>query len=347
MMDVPRETLIPFLRTMYLIRGFELKMLMLFQRRVLAGEFVGALHSYEGQEAVAAGIGACLRKDDYQFSTHRGHGHAMPGTGRKMVAKCGKATGCSRGRGGSMHLFDVSIGQMGGNGIVGGGLPLCLGTGYSALYRKTDQVTVCYFGDGAASQGSFHESLNMAALHKYPIVYVCENNHYAATTHVSKNCPIENIADRAAGYGIPGKVVEGNDVLAVYRAGCEAVARARAGQGPTLLECKTYRHRPHCMVIPEHRPEEERAAWIARDPINLFVAKLREENIMTQDELHRLAAEVEQVLVDAVKFADRPDPMFERHDGVWAMNKLPLPLWEGQSDRTSPACGRGAGGEGG
>jgi pyruvate dehydrogenase E1 component alpha subunit len=323
MIDVPRETLIQFLRTMYLIRGFELKMLMLFQRRALAGDFLGALHSYEGQEAVAAGVGACLRKDDYQFSTHRGHGHAIAkGLDlNKMVAEMfGKETGCSRGRGGSMHLFDVSIGQMGGNGIVGGGLPLALGTAYSALYRNTDQVTVCYFGDGAASQGSFHESLNMAALNKYPIVYVCENNHYAATTHVSKNCPIENIADRAAGYGIPGAVVQGNDVLAVYRAASEAVARARAGQGPTLLECKTYRHRAHCMVIPEHRPEEEREAWLARDPINLFVAKLREENVMTQDDLNRLAAEVEQALVDAVKFADAspfPDPQMLSVD-FWA-----------------------------
>jgi len=180
-------------------------------------------------------------------------------------------------------------------------------------------VTVCYFGDGAASQGAAHESLNMAALHRFPIVYVCENNHYAATTHVRVNCPIPNIADRAAGYGMPGCSIDGNDVLAVYEAASAAVARARQGGGPTLLECKTYRHRAHCMVIPEHRPEAEREAWKARDPINLFVARLHEEGIVTQEELNRLAAEVEEELVEAVRFAEEsplPDPRTVT-DGLW------------------------------
>jgi pyruvate dehydrogenase E1 component alpha subunit len=195
-----------------------------------------------------------------------------------------------------------------------------LGAGYSARYRGTDQVVVCYFGDGAASQGAAHESLNMAALHRFPIVYVCENNLYAATTHVSANCPIPDIADRASAYGIPGRVVDGNDALAVYEAASAAVARARQGEGPTLLECKTYRHRPHCMVIPEHRPEEEREAWKARDPINLFVARLLEEQIVTRSELDGLAAEVEEELVEAVRFAQEsplPDPRTVA-DGLWA-----------------------------
>ncbi|NQT39697.1 MAG: pyruvate dehydrogenase (acetyl-transferring) E1 component subunit alpha, partial [Planctomycetes bacterium] len=195
MNTITKETMLDMLRVMYLIRGFELKMQELFQEKALAGGFLGALHSYEGEEAVAAGVGACLRKDDYVFSTHRGHGHAIAkGLDLDgMVAELlGKETGCSRGRGGSMHLFDPEIGLMGGNGIVGGGLVLALGTAYSALYRGTDQVTVCFFGDGAASQGGFHESLNMAALEKYAILYVCENNLYAATTPVGTNCPLEN-----------------------------------------------------------------------------------------------------------------------------------------------------------
>ena len=233
MIDVSKEQSLQLLRVMYVIRAFELRMQAIFRQRTDAGESVGALHSCEGQEAICAGVGACLRKDDYQFSTHRGHGHAIAkGLDLKRMAAemLGKATGSSHGRGGSMHLFDPAIGLLGGNGIVGGGLPLALGAGYSALYRGTDQVTVCYFGEGAAGQGSVHESLNMAAVQKFPIVYVCENNLYAATTHVSKTCPIENIADRAAGYGIPGKVVDGNDVLAVRRAASEAVARARQGR---------------------------------------------------------------------------------------------------------------------
>jgi pyruvate dehydrogenase E1 component alpha subunit len=320
-MDNPQA--LQLLRTMYTIRGFELKMLQLFQAMARAGESVGALHSCEGQEAICAGVGACLRKDDYQFSTHRGHGHAIAkglDLKRLVAEMLGKATGCSHGRGGSMHLFDVEIGLLGGNGIVGGGLPLALGAGFSAVYRGTDQVTVCYFGDGAASQGAAHESLNMAALHKLPIIYVCENNHYAATTHVSKNCPIENIADRARGYNMPGQGVEGNDVVAVFEAASEAVARARRGEGPTLLECKTYRHRPHCMVIPEHRPEEERKAWMARDPIDLFVARLRQEQVVAQADVDRLAAEVEEELVAAVRFAQEsplPDPQTVA-DGLWA-----------------------------
>ena len=314
MIDVSKKAALELLRVMYAIRAFELRMQAIFRQRTEAGESVGALHSCEGQEAVAAGVGACLRKDDYQFSTHRGHGHAIAkGLDLKRMAAelLGKATGCSGGRGGSMHLFDLDIGLMGGNGIVGGGMPLALGAGYSARYRGSDQVTVCYFGEGAASQGAAHESINMAAVLRLPIVYVCENNLYAATTPVSRNCPVEHVADRAAGYGIPGEVVDGNDVLAVRRAASTAVARARQGGGPTLLECKTYRHRPHCMVIPEHRPEMEREAWKARDPIRRFEEQLCREKMAARDEIDRLAAGVEHELAEAIGFAEEspaPDP---------------------------------------
>ena len=219
-----------------------------------------------------------------------------------------------------MHLFDVRLGFLGGNGIVGGGLPLALGTGLAARYRGTDQVTVCFFGEGAASQGSFHESLNMAALHKYPILYVCENNLYAATTHVSKNCPIANIADRAAGYAVPGVVVDGNDVLAVHAAAAVAVAAARAGQGPTLMECKTYRHRTHCMVIPEHRSLDELECWKGGDPIQRFEQRLLAEAQATPAEFALLRFEVERRLQEAVDFgmaSPFPDPQTAT-EGLWA-----------------------------
>ena len=325
MNDIPKETMLDMLRVMYLIRGFELKMQELFQQKALAGGFLGALHSCEGQEGVAAGVGAALRKDDYVFSTHRGHGHAIAkglDLNKTVAELLGKETGCSRGRGGSMHLFDPAIGLMGGNGIVGGGLTLALGTAYSALYRGTDQVTVCFFGDGAASQGAFHESLNMAAIEKYPVLYVCENNLYAATTPVGKNCPLENIADRATAYGIPGKTVDGNDVGAVYAAASEAVARARAGDGPTLMECKTYRHRAHCMAFSgsENRQADEIEAWKARDPIQLLESTLLADNVATEEEFGQLRALLQANLDEAVELGMNsafPDPRTVA-DGLWA-----------------------------
>lgn len=314
MKDQPREKLIEMLQMMRLIRQFELRMQKNFKERGKAGEQVGAYHSYEGQEAVAVGISSCLRKDDYVFSTHRGHGHALAKGAdlKRVIAELlGKETGCSRGHGGSMHLFDVNIGLMGGNGIVGGGLPLALGTAYSAKCRGTDQVTVVYFGEGGASQGSFHESLNMAGIWNYPIIYACENNEYAATTHVSEQCPIKDIADRAASYGIPGQVVEGNNLGGVIDAAAKAVNRARSGEGPTLLEFKTYRHRPHCMVIPEHREKVERQTWNERDPIKRFETQLLDENEMSRAEIDALYDQIEKDLDEALEFAANsptPDP---------------------------------------
>ncbi len=330
MMQMAREKMLELLRMMVLIRRFEIRMQENFKQRTRAGEAVGAIHSYEGQEGVAVGVSSMLRRDDYIFSTHRGHGHALAkgaDLNRVVAELLGRKTGYSGGRGGSMHLFDPTIGLMGGNGIVGGGLPLVLGAGYSIVYRGSDQVAVCYFGEGAASQGSFHESLNMAAIMKYPILYVCENNLYAATTHARMQCPTEDIADLAAAYGMPGKVVDGNDVRAVHEAAGAALARARSGQGPTLLECKTYRHRPHCMVIPEHRSREELAEWIERDPIPRFQARLLEDGTATQAEMDRLAEDVERSLDEAFAFASNspfPDPktLTER---FWATDKGGLP----------------------
>jgi TPP-dependent pyruvate/acetoin dehydrogenase alpha subunit len=296
------------------IRRFELKMVEIFTSRMKAGDFPGALHTYCGQEAIAVGVCSVLRRDDYVFSTHRGHGHALAKGAdlNKMVAELnGRATGLSKGFGGSMHLYDPGIGFMGTNGVVGGNLPLCLGTAYAAVAQKRPSVTTVFFGEGAASQGSFHESLNMAAVMRWPVVYVCENNLYSATTHVSVNCPLENVADRARGYGIPGVIADGNDVLAVREVAQEAIDRARNGGGPTLVECKTYRHHPHCMIIPEHRPPQERRQWGDADPIQRFASVLISGGEATREDLDKIEAAEESLLEEAVRFmlaSPLPDP---------------------------------------
>lgn len=313
-MHASPEQLKQMYETMVLIRLFELSTIELFAQRMKEGDFPGALHSSEGQEAIAVGVTSQLRRDDYVFSTYRGHGHAIAkGIPLEQVAAevHGRATGVSRGFGGSMHLFWKELNFMGGNGIVGGGLPLSLGTAYAAVTRGTDQVTAVFFGDGAASQGAFHESVNMAAIKKWPIVFVCENNLYAATTHVSGNCPIEDIADRAAAYGIPGRVADGNDLAAVAEATRAAVERARRGGGPTLIEFKTYRHRAHCMVIPEHRPNAERAHWRQRDPIEALGARLIADGITDQAELDRIRQQARRRIEEALAFMRQsplPDP---------------------------------------
>ena len=307
MKQLSKNDKLEMLRVMMTIRNLELCMQDNFKTRSKKGEAVGAIHSCEGQEAIAVGVSSCLRKDDYVFSTHRGHGHAIAkGVDlNKIVAELlGRATGCSGGRGGSMHLFDVEVGLMGGNGIVGGGLPLALGTAYSALARGTNQVTVCYIGEGAGSQGSFHESVNMAAVQKFPVIYVLENNLYSATTHIKLNSPIDDLSERAKAYGIPGHTVDGNDIMAVKESAETAVSRARLGEGPTLLECKTYRHRPHCMVIAEHRDLDELAEWKQYDPITLFEKKLIAEGEVDQNQINKIASEVEKSLDDAIAFAE-------------------------------------------
>jgi TPP-dependent pyruvate/acetoin dehydrogenase alpha subunit len=308
---------------MVLIRRFELRLMEMFAARMQVGDFPGALHTYVGEEAIAVGVCSVLRPDDYVFSTHRGHGHALAkGVDVKRVFAeiNGRATGISGGYGGSMHLYDPEHGFMGTNGVVGGGLPLCLGTAYAAVALGDGRITVAFFGEGASSQGSFHESLNMAAVMKWPILYLCENNFYAATTHVSGNCPVGNIADRAAAYGIPGLVVDGNDVLAVQNQARNAVQRARNGAGPTLMECQTYRHHPHCMVIPEHRPPKETRQWKERDPIALLAARLIGEGIATPKSLEFIEADVVRQVEDAVRFTEEsptPDPRKLGHC-LWA-----------------------------
>jgi acetoin:2,6-dichlorophenolindophenol oxidoreductase subunit alpha len=309
------DDLLELYSRMVLIRRFEYRVMDIFAARMKAGDFPGALHTYVGEEAIAVGVCSVLRADDYVFSTHRGHGHALAKGAdlkRVMAELNGRATGISNGYGGSMHLYDPKVGLMGTNGVVGGGLPLCLGTAYASVTLGNGRVTVAFFGEGATAQGSFHESLNMASIMKWPIVYVCENNFYAATTHVSINCPIEDVAGRAAAYGIPGRIVDGNDVLAVRDEASIAVDLARKGNGPTLLECKTYRHHPHCMVIPEHRPPKETRNWKEeKDPIALFAKTLVGTGTATQEMINEIEAHQVELIEQAVRFMEEsplPDP---------------------------------------
>jgi len=272
------------------------------------GVIAGAVHLSVGQEGTEVGVCAALRPDDYVTSTHRGHGHciAKGAAVKPMMAELlGRRDGYSHGCGGSMHIFCKDLGLLGGNGIIGAQLPLATGVAFSARYRGTKQVAVAFFGDGASSQGTFHEALNLAALWQLPVLFVCENNLYAATTAAEIALSIPDIARRAAGYGIPGVVVDGQDVLAVHAVAAKAVARARAGRGPTLIEAKTYRFHSHCGAAgrPHNNPDELQH-WLKRDPIALFSEHLLATGIMTaaqQEEMQRsIAAEMEEA-VEAAK----------------------------------------------
>ena len=306
-MTIEQDKLKKMLRLMHTIRAFEGKARELYEQISIRGTFPGALHSYEGEEAVAVGACVDLRRDDFILSTHRGHGHCIAKGGdvkRMMAELLGKETGISKGRGGSMHMFNPALGLLGGNGIMGAGIPLALGPAFTAHYRGTDQVTVCFFGDGSACQGTFHESLNLASLWNLPVIYICENNQYAVTTPVAESWAVPNIADRAAGYGCPGEVVDGNEVLAVHKAVSEAVRRAREEGGPTLIECKTYRYQAHCMVIPDRRDPEETEKWKKRDPILRFEQYLLDQQIMSEAEQTQLRNQVNELIEEAAAFAE-------------------------------------------
>jgi pyruvate dehydrogenase E1 component alpha subunit len=221
-----------------------------------------------------------------------------------MAEILGKRTGYCKGKGGSMHIADFSIGMLGATAVVGAGIPIATGAGLSIKLRKTDQVVACFFGEGASNQGTFHEGINMAAIWKLPVIFICENNLYAMGTRQSMVMAIENVADRAVAYGIPGVVVNGNDVLAVYEAAQKAVERARKGEGPTLIECKTYRHKGHSRVDPaRYRPKEEVEEWLHRDPIKLFKERLLQTNTLTEAESQQIEKETVAEIEEAVKFA--------------------------------------------
>jgi len=308
---LPTDRLVDMLRTMLLIRAFEEKADELFA----LGKVHGTMHLSMGQEAVAAGVCAALRPDDYILSTHRGHGHCLAKGAdvRRMMAEfLGKESGYCRGRGGSMHIADVESGNLGANGIVAGGLPIATGVGLSIQMRRTGQVCVAFFGDGAANEGAFHESLNLASIWRLPVVFVCENNQYAMSMPVRASMNVERISQRAGAYGMPGETVDGMDVLAVYEAAQAAAGRARAGEGPVLVECVTYRYKGHSKSDAQrYRTREEVAAWRKRDPIARFQETLQAEGLLAHPAADRLEQEARAAIEDALRFAEaspEPDP---------------------------------------
>jgi 2-oxoisovalerate dehydrogenase E1 component len=310
--ELDKERLMALYRQMLEIRRTEEHLARSYQ----AGLIMGACHTYVGEEAIATGVCAHLRPDDAVFSTHRGHGHALAKgvSVREVMAELfGRATGCSQGRGGSMHLFSPEVGMMGTSGIVGPCILQATGAGYSFKLLKTDQVGVAFFGDGASNNGAFHEGLNLAAIWDLPVLFVCENNLYATEVPLAAAAGNPNVAERAVAYGIPGIAVDGNDVLAVYEAAGEAIARARHGDGPTLIEGKTYRTRPHAEGMRDggYRSQEEIEAWKARDPLKLYQERLLAEEVANLDEIEAIEAQVKTVVEEALEFSKNspwPDP---------------------------------------
>ena len=300
------DTLRDIHRRMVRIRVFETEAGKLAE----AGRIPGALHLYVGQEAVAAGIMAHLSADDWITSTHRGHGHliAKGGAFDRMFAELfGRATGYCRGKGGSMHISNMELGMLGANGIVGAGPPIAVGAAFTAKYRKTDRVAVTFFGDGASNEGSFHEAANMAALYKLPALFVCENNGYGEYTAQANHQAIVDVADRAAGYGMPGVIVDGMDAVAVYEATGAALERARSGGGPTLLECKTYRFFDHVGVRGmglSYRTDAELEEWQKRDPIHMFEARLAELDVLSQEQAAEIHDGIMAEVQAGIEFAE-------------------------------------------
>lgn len=302
------EFKIGLLRKMMEIRGFEDKVFELLGRNILQG----ASHVYAGQEAVAVGACSAIAERDYATSTHRGHGHciALGADLRLMMAElCGKATGYCKGRGGSMHIADVSNRNLGATGIVGGNIPVATGAGLACQMQKKDSVVLCFFGDGAANEGNFHESLNMAGKWKLPVIYICENNLYGMSVAFKRACAVDSICGRAGGYNMPGMRVDGQRVLEVREAVLAGVARARKGDGPSLIEAMTYRYRGHSRSDPRiYRTKEEEAYWHDRDPIKLFKADLVAGGVMTEKSFNALQAEVDKAIADAERFAVEESP---------------------------------------
>ncbi len=310
-MAVAKKELLDMYRIMVRIRRFEERV----SQEFAAGNIPGSVHVYIGEEAVATGAIARLRTDDYIMSTHRGHGHLIAKGGQinlMMAELFAKKTGYCQGKGGSMHIADLDIGMLGAAGIVGSGIPIATGAGLSARLRGTDQVTICFFGDGASNIGRFHEGINLAAVWKLPVIFICENNLWAVSVPTSTSLAIPDIADRGAGYGIPGVVVDGQDAMAVYDAVGEAVARARKGEGPTLIEAKTYRYHGHFEGdAGTYRPKDEIEKWMARDPIRIFQEQLINTKELTVKQAEEIDREILAEIDKAVQFAKEspfPEP---------------------------------------
>lgn len=322
-MKLTNEQLIEIQRRMLRIRRFDEKVIDIIAK----GEMPGSAHMSIGMEASCVGACMALRPDDYAMGTHRSHGHPIAkGANLKglMAELLGRETGVNRGKGGSMHLADFSVGSVGETSIVGSGLPAAAGAALGAKMQGTDRVCLCFFGDGASSQGTFHESLNLAAIWKLPVIYLCENNGYAVTTPATYSVAVKDIADRAKGYDIPGVVVDGMDPVAVYEAVSVAVERARAGLGPSLVESKTYRYRDHAegplFAGMKYRSEEEKAEWLKRDPVVNFRAQLIALGVLTEAQADALDREVQDEVLAALAFAKEspwPDPK-EAYEGLYS-----------------------------
>jgi len=297
------DTLVDVLRKMHMIRKFEETAEDCYMR----GMIHGTMHLSIGQEASAVGAVMALAKQDYILSTHRGHGHCIAkgaDPDRMFAEFFGKETGYCQGRGGSMHIADVEGGNLGANGIVGGGLPIAVGVGMSIKAQKLDRVCMVFFGDGANNEGAFHESLNMAAIWKLPIVFVCENNTYAMSTSIAQSMPVPNVADRAAAYAMPGVTIDGNDLPAVAATVANAVERARRGEGPSLVECKTYRIRGHSKSDRNlYRTKEEIEMWRGKDPIPRLEAEILSHDRLSKEQLVEIEAEARRAIEAAVEFA--------------------------------------------
>ncbi len=309
-MNVSKELALRLYRSMQEQREFELKAYEIFR----SGKMPGFIHLYVGEEAVAAGVCAHLRKDDYVTSTHRGHGHALAkgiAPRHAMAELLGKVGGCNGGRGGSMHLYEPEVGFLGTNGVVAAGVPIAAGAALSAKLHGTDQVAVAFLGDGAVSNGAFHEGINLAGVWNLPMVAVCENNKYATETPFTAATKNTHVANRGPAYGIPGVEVDGEDVLAVYEKAGEAIARARRGEGATLIECLTYRWFGHHVgdAGTGYRPKDEIAAWKARDPVAKLRTQALEAKLAEPQEFDAIDAEVRKLIDEAADFALRsPQP---------------------------------------
>ncbi len=307
--DLSEEKLIQMYKDMLLIRRFEEKAAQMYGLE----KIMGFCHLYNGQEAVAVGGNAATREKDYFLTAYRDHGHALVrgiSANEVMAELFGKVTGCSRGKGGSMHLFDAEKRMMGGHAIVGGHIPLAAGFAFASKYRAEQDVTVCYFGDAAANQGVFHETLNMAALWKLPVVYVCENNRYGMGTAFERAFAVWDIYERASAYDMPRDVVDGMDIIDVYKKTKEAVDRARNEHTPTFLEARTYRFRGHSMSDPIHghyRTKEEVEEMKAKDPIVNFGELLKKEDILSDEDLKSMDEEIKKTVNEAIEYAEESE----------------------------------------
>ncbi len=318
-MGLTTDQMVDMLRRMWQIRFFEQNVIELFKR----GLITGSTHVSLGEEATAVGACAALRTTDFITSTHRGHGHCIAKGGelKPMMAELlGKANGYCGGKGGSMHIADMDLGILGANGIVGGGLTLAVGAALSCQYLGTDQVSLCFFGDGAMNQGGFYEGANLASVWKLPLIYFCENNQYALSTPLTNNTTVVDLAERASGLGLPGVRVDGNDVLAVYEAVEAATKRARAGEGPSLINAVTYRWEGHTIGDPQiYRTREEVDEWKKRDPIVRFTTYLLDQGVLTDEQARQVEDSARQAVEEAVEYAKMaPEPSLEcLYDGVY------------------------------